>query len=64
MMEMIKFQYDINETPGPSNLAERPSKNPTISSQIKVAKFNGSYFKVTRLGLPYVGLILVLKMII
>ena len=28
VMEMIKFQYDINETPGPSNLAKRPSKNP------------------------------------
>ena len=30
VMEMIKFQYDINETPGPSNLAKRPSKNPAI----------------------------------
>ena len=28
VMETIKFQYDINETPGPSNLAKRPSKNP------------------------------------
>ena len=28
VMEMIKFQYDINETPVPSNLAKRPSKNP------------------------------------
>ena len=26
VMEMIKFQYDINETPGPSNFAKRPSE--------------------------------------
>jgi len=36
VMEIIKFQYDLNETPGPSNLAKRPSKNPAISSQTKL----------------------------
>ena len=30
VMEMIKFQYDINETLGPSNLTKRSSKNPAI----------------------------------
>ena len=29
VMETIKFQYDINETPGPSNLAKRLPKYPT-----------------------------------
>ena len=29
VMEMIKFQYDINETPSPSNLAKRLPKYPT-----------------------------------
>ena len=28
VMEMITFQYDINETTGPSNLAKRLSENP------------------------------------
>ena len=41
VMEMIKFQYDINETPGLSNLAKRPSEIQQRSSQIKVTKFNG-----------------------
>ena len=49
-MEMIKFLYDINETPGPSNLAKRPSEIQQQSSQIKVTKFNGSYFKVAILA--------------
>ena len=35
VMEMIKFQYDINEMPGLSNLAKRPSKNPAIKFTIK-----------------------------
>ena len=25
-IEMIKFQYDINETPGPPNLDKRPAE--------------------------------------
>ena len=53
VMEMIKFQYDTNETLGPSNLVKRPSEIQQQSSQIKVSKFNGSYFKVARLGRPY-----------
>ena len=52
VMQMIKFQYDINETPSPSNLAKRLPKYPTAKAQIKVTKFNGSYFKVARLGRP------------
>ena len=26
MMKIIKSQYDMNETPGPSNLAKRPAE--------------------------------------
>ena len=52
MMEMIQFQYDINETPSPSNLAKRPAEVQQQISQIKVSKFNGFYFKVARLGHP------------
>ena len=52
VMEIIKFQYDINETPGPSNLTKRLSEIQQQSSQIKVTKFNDFYFKVARLGRP------------
>ena len=52
VMEIIKFQYDINEIPGPFNFAKRPSEIQQQKSPIKVTKFNGSYFKVERLGHP------------
>ena len=48
VMELIEFQYDINENPGPSNLAKIPSEIQQQSSQIKVTKCNGSYVKVAR----------------
>ena len=51
VIEMIKFQYDMNETQGPSNLAKKPYEMQQ-SSQIQVTKFNGFYFKVARLGRP------------
>ena len=49
VMEIIKFQYDINETPGLYNLVKRPSEIQQQSSQKKVTKFNGFCFKVARL---------------
>ena len=52
VMEMIKFQYDINETPGPSNLAKKPCEIHQQRSKIKFIKFNGFYFKVARHGRP------------
>ena len=52
VMKMIKFQYNMNETPGPSNLAKIPSEIQQQSFRIKVTKVNGSYFKVARLGHP------------
>ena len=53
MMEMITFQYDINETPGPFNFVKRPAEVQQQSSQIKVTKFNGFHFKVACLGRSY-----------
>ena len=50
MMEMIKSQFDINETPGSSNLVNSPAEIQQQSSKIKVTKFSCSYFKVVRLG--------------
>ena len=43
MMEMNKFHYDMNETPGPFNLAKRSAELQQQSSQINVTKFNSSY---------------------
>ena len=49
---MIKNQSDKNEISGPSNVAKRAAEILQQSSPIKVTKFNGSYFKVARLGRP------------
>ena len=40
MMEMIKSQYDINESPGPSDQLKY-----SIKVKKKVTKFSGPYFK-------------------
>ena len=39
VMEIIKFQYNINETSVPSNLDKRPSEIQLQIVQIKVTKF-------------------------